>query len=80
MNRAQRCEVDAVRVEMRRRLQDPAEMDRFMDSLFGPGSWTHDAFLDAWVAPDSKHTGPGRAYYIVQRGGDYQRMVMVDPA
>jgi hypothetical protein len=29
-----------------------------------------------WIAPDTKHEGAGRAFYVVQRGGDWFKSVL----
>jgi hypothetical protein len=50
-----------------RHFQDPHQMDRLMNRLFGPDGWTFDPIEETWNAPNPK--GPG--VYVVRRGGHW---------
>lgn len=54
-------------------LQTFPAMERFLNVLFGPGSWTYDATADVWLVPDSNH--PGR-YLQIKRGGTWTSVGM----
>jgi hypothetical protein len=51
-------------------------MAHFMDECHGAGNWSYDRDADVWVAPDRRHVGPGRGFYVVQRGGDWRAVVL----
>lgn len=63
---------------MRRILSTDAGMARFLTDLVGAGNWTYDPGEDVWVVPDDKHTGPGRGYMVMKRGGDWFKAVLPD--
>ena len=48
----------------------------FLNATLGPDGWSCDASQDAWIAPDKRHTGPGRGFYVVQRGGKWHTTVV----
>jgi hypothetical protein len=56
---------------LRKILSTDAGMARFLDAVAGPGNWFYDPSDDVWVTPNSKHSGPGRGFLVVQRGGDW---------
>lgn len=45
--------------------QDPYQMNRLMNRLFGPNGWVFDPIAETWIAPNPR--GPG--IYVVRRGG-----------
>jgi hypothetical protein len=55
-------------------------MERFLDRFVGPGEWVYDPDADVWVVPDRDYTGSGRALLVVQRGGDWRRVVLPEEA
>jgi hypothetical protein len=65
-----------IRAELRSRLMGDAEMARFLDALFGVGTWAYDADEDVWVTPDTKHSGPGRVFIVVERGGNWFKAIL----
>lgn len=62
--------------KLRKRLSTDEGMAKFLDALFGAGSWRYDAAEDVWVIPDKDYTGPGRGFVVVKRGGDWFRAVI----
>lgn len=66
--------------EVRRRLaaetQTTEGMTRFLDHLLGPGNYVYDPDEDVWVTPDIHHTGPGRGYVVIKRGGSWFKAVL----
>ena len=46
-------------------------MPRFLDALFGPGTWCYDERERLWIVPDTKYRGPGREYYCISIAGDW---------
>src|SRR3954447_21868129 len=61
--------------ELRRRLHEmvstPAGMARFLEDTFGAGNFSYDPTEDVWVAPDTKHRGPGRGFYVFRPNGTW---------
>lgn len=51
-------------------------MTRFLDGLFGRENYTYDLQNDVWVTPDRDHRGSGRGLIVVQRGGDWRKVVI----
>ena len=51
-------------------------MAEFLDALFGAGTWVYDPSEDVWVIPNQKHTGPGRGFVVVERGGTWFTAVL----
>jgi hypothetical protein len=66
----------ALHRQLKKQLQKPGEMGRFMDHLFGAGNWRYYPDDDVWVAPDARHIGPGHGYCIVQRDGTWFTAVL----
>lgn len=64
--------------EIREKLSTDDGMIRFLDNLFGVGAWVYDTTEDVWVAVNKRHTGPGRGFTVVQRGGDWFDVVLPD--
>jgi hypothetical protein len=52
------------------------EMATAMDRLYGPRGWVHDPDGDVWVTVDQQYKGPGRAYYVTRRDGEWRRCVV----
>jgi hypothetical protein len=65
-----------LRNKIRKALLTDEAMIRLLDDLFGPENYTYDPRCDVWVTPDHDHTGPGRGFIVVQRGGDWQKVVL----
>ncbi len=63
---------------LRAKLQTDEGMAEFLDKLFGPNNWTYDAAEDVWVTPYPEHTGPGRRYIVIGRGGNWFKTVVPD--
>ena len=82
MRQADRYRIDiaALHRRIRRRVRTDAGMAGFLDKLVGSGNWSYDRDEDVWVVPDRRHTGPGRGFLIVQRGGDWFKSVLSDEA
>lgn len=59
-----------------KRLHTDAGMAELMDATFGPDGWVYEATDDLWIAPDPKHEGEGRGFYVVSRGGDWIKSVL----
>ncbi len=60
--------------EIRALLMTDANMERFLDKLFGSSRWTYDMEQDVWIVTDSVHVGPGRGYIVMRRGGDWSTL------
>jgi hypothetical protein len=56
-------------------LSDEA-MVRLLDHLFGRENYAYDPECDVWITLDQDHIGPGRGFIVVQRGGDWRRIVL----
>jgi hypothetical protein len=76
------CVMSAAREEKRLRnkihealLTDEA-MVCILDDLFGRENYAYDPQNDVWVTPDRDHDGPGRFFIVVQRGGDWRKVVI----
>jgi hypothetical protein len=61
-----------------KRLHTDAGMAELMDATFGSAGWVYEASSDLWIAPDRKHEGEGRSFYVVRRGGDWIKSVLPD--
>jgi hypothetical protein len=61
-----------------RRLRTDAGMAELMDATFGSDGWVYEAPDDLWIAPDPKHEGEGRGFYVVRRGGNWIKSVLPD--
>lgn len=59
-----------------KRLHTDAGMTELMDATFGSDGWVYEAPTDLWIAPDLAHEGKGRAFYVVQRGGDWIKSIL----
>ncbi|MDE2259877.1 MAG: hypothetical protein KGK17_06095 [Betaproteobacteria bacterium] len=70
MNRAQRRALAPMKRGIELRLANGGMPD-FLDTLFGPGTWSYDAREHLWIVPDKKYKGPGHAYYCVRANGDW---------
>jgi hypothetical protein len=46
-------------------------MPRFLDALFGPGTWSYDKRERLWIVPDTTYRGPGREYFCINIKGDW---------
>lgn len=46
-------------------------MPRYLDALFGPGTWRYDEREKLWIVPDTKYRGPGLKYYCINIKGDW---------
>jgi hypothetical protein len=66
----------AISAALRAETSTDEGMARFLDALFGAGTWTYDPSEDVWVVPDPKHVGPGRGFVIVERGGTWFKAVL----
>jgi hypothetical protein len=64
------------RNKIREGLQSDEAMIRFMDNLFGRDNCVYDPEVDAWVARDKDHSGPGRSFIMVQRGGLWRKIIL----
>jgi hypothetical protein len=67
--------MSATRNKIRKALLTDAAMGRFLDDLFGRENYAYDSQNDVWVAPDRDHDGPGRGFIVVQRGGNWKKVV-----
>jgi hypothetical protein len=63
-----------------KRLHTVSGMAEFLDQCFGAGGWAYDEQCAVWVAPDRRHTGPGRAFFVVTLGGDWRSVVIPEGA
>jgi hypothetical protein len=61
---------------IRDKLSTDEGMANFLDKLLGPGCWVYDASEDVWVSPNKKHTGEGRGFLVIKRGGDWFATVL----
>ena len=61
-----------------KRLHTDAGMAELMDATFGSDGWVYEAPDDLWIAPDPKHEGEGRSFYLVRRGGDWIKSMLPD--
>lgn len=61
-----------------KRLHTDAGMAELMDAIFGSDGWAYEAASDLWIAPDRKHEGEGRSFYVVRRGGDWIKSLLPD--
>ena len=68
----------AVANRLQELLQTDEGMARFLDDLFGVGSYIFDPESDVWVVPDKDHCAPGRGFIIVERGGNWFKSVLPD--
>ena len=59
-----------------KRLHTDAGMAELMDGCFGPDGWAYEAPDDLWIAPDRSHSGGGRAFFVVRRGGDWIKSIL----
>jgi hypothetical protein len=66
--------------QMQRATLTDVGMARFLNGLFGDGGWTYDRMEDVWLAPDRRHRGPGRGFLVIQRGGNWRAIVVLDRA
>jgi hypothetical protein len=62
--------------EIRKALLTDEAMVRILDDLFGRENYAYDPQNDVWVTPDLDHDGPGRGFIVVQRGGDWKKVVL----
>lgn len=62
--------------ELGARLGSDAGMATYLTALFGTAGWTYDRAEDVWVVRDPTHTGPGRGFLVVQRGGSWRSVVV----
>ena len=65
-----------LRNKMRNALLTDEGMVRFLDDLFGREKHAYDPQNDVWVTLDRDHTGPGRGFIVVQRGGAWKKLVV----
>jgi hypothetical protein len=65
-----------LRNKIRKALLTDEAMVRFLDDLFGRENYAYDPPADVWVAADPDYTGPGRGFVIIERGGDWQKVVL----
>jgi hypothetical protein len=65
-----------LRNKIRKALATDEGMIRFLDDLFGRENYAYDPANDCWVMPDRDHTGPGRGFIVVQRGGNWFKAVL----
>jgi hypothetical protein len=56
---------------MRKATSTDAGMTRLLNDLLGPGNYVYDPSQDVWVAPNVRHTGPGRSFTVIRRGGSW---------
>jgi hypothetical protein len=56
---------------LRKALSTDEGITRFLDDLLGRGNYSYDAHEDVWVTPDDKHSGPGRGFVVIRRGGSW---------
>jgi hypothetical protein len=61
-----------------KRLHTDAGMAELMNATFGSHGWVYEPPDDLWIAPDPKHEGEGRSFYVVRRGGDWIKSVLPD--
>jgi hypothetical protein len=69
-------EEQRLRTKIRKALLTDEAMVKILDLLFGEGNYTYDQKNDVWVTPDRDYTGPGRGFIVVQRGGDWEKVVL----
>jgi hypothetical protein len=67
-----------VRKALRKATSTDAGMRRFLDDLIGVGNYSYDPKEDVWIAPNSQHTGPGRGFIVIRRGGNWFSTVIPD--
>jgi hypothetical protein len=65
-----------LRNKIREALLTDEAMVRVLDDFFGRDNYSYDPEADVWVAPDRDHIGPGRAFFIFQRGCDWRRIIL----
>lgn len=70
MNRAQRRQRARITRQLHTHIAKHG-IETLLDQLYGPGSWSFDAHEQLWIVPDTKDTGPGRAYCCVRANGDW---------
>jgi hypothetical protein len=65
-----------LRNKIRKVLLTDEAMVRILDDLFGRENYAYDPQNDVWVTPDRDHGGTGRGFIVVQRGGDWRKVVI----
>ncbi len=70
MNREQRRQRERVTRLLRADIAKNG-IEKYLNKLFGAGSWEYDAEENLWIAPDKKYFGPGREYYCVRADGTW---------
>jgi hypothetical protein len=65
-----------LRNKIRDTLRTDHAMVRFLNDLFGAGNYVYDQKTDVLVAPDNDHAGPGRGFIVIERGGDWRKIVI----
>jgi hypothetical protein len=51
-------------------------MTHLMIDIFGRGNYVVDPAADVWIATDRNHTGDGRGFVVVERGGNCYNAVI----
>jgi hypothetical protein len=80
LTRSERRHARRVAAKARARLMNSANMEQFLTEQVGAGNWTYDATADVWIIPHRRFAGPGRAHFVIQRGGDWFQAVIPDSA
>jgi hypothetical protein len=65
-----------LRNKVRKALLNDQAMVRALDDLFGRENYAYDPANDCWVSPDRDYTGPGRGFFVVERGDDWFKAVL----
>ncbi len=66
--------------DLQKALSTNEGMTRYLDDLLGAGNYVYDPDADVWVTPDPAHTGPGRGFIIMERGGFFSTAVLPEAA
>jgi hypothetical protein len=69
-----------VRAAVRRKLSTKAGMAAFLNQHVGREKWVYDADSDCWVFANPRHSGPGRGFVVIRRGGDWHTHVLPEDA
>lgn len=65
-----------LRNKIRKTLLNDDAMVCILGDLFGRKYYAYDPQNDVWVTPDRDHDGLGHSFIVVQRGGDWRKVVL----
>jgi hypothetical protein len=66
----------ALMAQLEAALQSDEGMTLYLTRLFGANSFTYDADEDVWIVPDKTHSGDGRGFLVMRRGGHWFKAVL----